>query len=123
MERSDQLLSIRPTVSVSDSTGIEAFQNQTLRPILKLQHPLTQEILNLHPRYGKLQSAAMEQESYEVKIELALKSDQSFRQLLIGVIVGQFTVEEYQEYATNYKEYNKRIVSMQVKRYVDTKFG
>ena len=54
--RDEALLAIRPTIpqaKISDNTSEEErFQNQTLRPILKLQHPIFIEIFKqFKPQY------------------------------------------------------------------------
>lgn len=122
MSRSELLGQIRPSLDVEQSTGLEAFQNQTLRPILKFQHPMTQQMLHNHHRFGKVMKIEMTREQFHHKVKTLLTSDKVFRQTIIGVIVGQMTLEEYAIYESDTKELNKRMISMQVKRYVDTQY-
>ena len=122
MTRSELFKSIRPQVDVAESSGKEAFQNITLRPILKLQHPLTQELLYTNKRYQVLKNIEMKEHTFTAKIKSILQTDKSIRLTVIGIVVGMMTIEEYTTYLTDTREYNKRIISMQVKRYVDTKF-
>jgi len=122
MSRSEQILKLRPEISVQKSDGVEAFQNATLRPILKLQHPLTQAILHQHSRYSKMLNAEMPKDIYHKKVLTILRSDLALRQMVIGTIIGLMTVEEYSSYDANTKEYNRRIITMQAKRYADTQY-
>ena len=66
MDRSQKLLSIRPLISsakiVPNMTEEERFQNQTLRPILKLQNDL---LLAAFKNYIK----KMKNTFYELKLE------------------------------------------------------
>jgi len=42
--------------------------------------------------------------------------------MVIGTVVGLMTVEEYTIYNSSTKEYNRRIITMQAKRYADTMY-
>jgi hypothetical protein len=56
-------------------------------------------------------------EKKNIYIEKATTSDIAFRNQLIGVIVGLFSVEEYLEYAKNSSNLNKRIITMLIERW------
>jgi hypothetical protein len=45
-------------------------------------------------------------------IESAIHKDMKFRNILKGLILGQFTLEEYQIYTLDSSAINKRILSM-----------
>lgn len=49
-------------------------------------------------------------------IENSLIKDQKFRNSLKGMIIGQFTVEEYQQYSLNSSSLNKRMMNMVIER-------
>ena len=52
-------------------------------------------------------------------IENSLIKDQKFRNSLKGMIIGQFTVEEYQQYSLNSSSLNKRMMNMLIERLKD----
>tara|TARA_R110001592_G_scaffold10151_8_gene52951 strand:+ start:2551 stop:2955 length:405 start_codon:yes stop_codon:yes gene_type:complete len=123
MDRSQKLLSIRPLISsakiVQNMTEEERFQNQTLRPILKLQNDL---LLASFKNYIK----KMKNTFYELKLEKrmdyitkSIQKDIKFRNTLKGMITGQFTIEEYELYIQNSSALNKRMMNMAIKRLQD----
>ena len=52
-------------------------------------------------------------------IENSLIKDQKFRNSLKGVIIGQFTLDEYQQYSLNSSSLNKRMMNMVIERLKD----
>jgi len=48
-----------------------------------------------------------------------LIKDQKFRNSVKGMIIGQFTVEEYQQYCCNSSALNKRMMNMVIERLKD----
>jgi hypothetical protein len=114
--RDAQLLALRPELSqlrVHDQMSEqELFQNQTLRPILKLQNDL---IVALFRHYIEKHKGVFYEISPERKmdyIESAIHKDMKFRNILKGLVLGQFTLEEYQIYSADSSALNKRILSM-----------
>ncbi|GIZ08224.1 glyoxalase [Flavobacterium sp. UMI-01] len=100
------------TVSSSD----EIFQNQVLRPILKLQNDLF--VASFHNYISKYKSDFYTQ-SVEKKlftIENAIQKDIKFRNALKGMVIALFTVEEYETYIKNSSSLNKRMMNMLIER-------
>lgn len=94
----------------------EFFQNQTLRPILKLQNEL---YLELFKYYSIKNKALFSQFSVEKKlyyIENTILNDNKFRNLLIGTTIGLMQIEEYKLYTKNASAWNKRIITMLIER-------
>ena len=119
-DRPKDLLSIRPeikkTITFDSMNSDERFQNETLRPILKLQNPL---LISVFTNYIKKRKGVFYDLSLEKKItyiENSLIKDQKFRSFLKGLIIGHFTVAEYQKYSLNSSSLNKRIINMLIKR-------
>ena len=122
-ERSDNLRKIRPQISSAKITDNmsddERFQNETLRPIIKLQNHL---FLFFFQNYiGKRKNTF-----YELTLQKrldyiahAIQKDLKFRNSLKGMVIGQFTVEEYELYASNSSALNKRMMNMVIKRIQD----
>ena len=76
-----------------------AFKNETIRPILKLQNPphSWRYFTIILKRKGVFYDLGVEKLAY---IENSLIKDQKFRNSLKGVIIGQFTLDEYQTVAS-----------------------
>ena len=100
-----------------DSSAEERFQNQTLRPILKLQNEL---LLEVFINYAKVQKGVFFELSLSKKqlyIENALQKDLKFSNSLKGMIIGLFTIAEYKEYSLNNSNINKRIGNLLMERF------
>jgi len=115
-QRDDHLVKMRPDlgqVRTNDQmSSQEFFQNNTLRPILKLQNDL---IVALFRHYVEKHKGVFYELSPERKmdyIESAIHKDMKFRNILKGLVLGQFTLEEYRVYSADSSAINKRILSM-----------
>ena len=123
MDNREAIKTIRPRIpSITEqhaSSAVEQFQNQTLRPILKLQNDLLVAVFKDYvvlrkgkfyelPRAGKAQFIADN-----------LKKDQKFKHLLLGTILGQFTLREFEFYQTHKAALNRRITSLLIQRLQD----
>jgi len=122
--RSDDLLNIRPTIpqaKVNEHTSPEErFQNLTLRPILKLQHPLLIEIFKRYIVQTKTKFSELSDRQRVIFIEQTFNKDTKFKNELKGIVLGQMTIEEYQTYAQNTNAFNKRITHMLAQRIKDS---
>ena len=122
-DRPNDLLRIRPqikkTQQFATTSADERFQNETIRPILKLQNPLLLAIFHnyIEKRKGVFYDLGVEKKL--AYIENSLIKDQKFRNSLKGVIIGQFTVDEYQQYSLNSSSLNKRMMNMVIERLKD----
>ena len=100
----------------SQSSAEEKFQNQTLRPILKLQNDL---FIQVFINYAVKQKNVFFDYSPEKKIayiEHALQRDMKFRNALKGIIIGLFTIDEFNQYIQNSSNLNKRMINMLIER-------
>ena len=121
--RSEKLLQQRPdipTSKINDQMGSEEyFQNAVLRPILKLQNDL---FISVFKNYSKKHKNVFYELSIEKKqryIEHAIQKDIKFRNSLKGMIIGMFTVEEYETYTMNSSDLNKRMMNLLIVRLKD----
>ncbi|WP_027066963.1 hypothetical protein [Maribacter sp. Hel_I_7] len=123
MDRTQKLQSIRPLIAsakiMPEMSDDERFQNQTLRPIIKLQNDL---LLASFKNYIN----KMKNTFYELKLEKrmeyitkAIQKDVKLRNSLKGMIIGQLTVDEYEIYIQNSSALNKRMMNMVIKRLED----
>ena len=119
-DRPNDLLRIRPqikkTQQFSHISPEEKFQNETLRPILKLQNPLLLAVFSHYIQKHKGVFYDLSLEKRLAYIENAVFKDQKFRNALKGMIIGQFTVSEFEQYAERFSALNKRMMSMAMER-------
>lgn len=110
----------RPLLELKKADSIEEnFQNETLRPILKLQNDL---IITLAQEFLKNKNVSWEKIKEKNPLQwlsLNIKRDLPFKNLLIGMVIGQFNGEELKEYLSFQKEMNKRIINMMTERMVN----
>lgn len=99
-----------------ETSSEEYFQNQTLRPILKLQNDFFIEIFKNYIIKSKANFESFTIEKKFQFIEISIQKDTKFRSLLIGIVIGLFTTDEYGMYSNNSSNINKRIITMLIER-------
>lgn len=110
-------LKIDPIGSISNQTSTEeTFQNKTLRPILKFQNDLLIESFKNYISTHKNIYYSYSVEKKLAFIENVFQRDIQYRNIAKGMVIGLFTIEEFQEYNTNVSNYNKRMVTMIAER-------
>ncbi len=96
----------------TDMSSEEYFQNSVLRPLIKFQNDLLiAAFLNFSNKYKNV-FFELSTEKKITYIENALLKDSTFRNSLKDMIVGLFTVEEYNVYTLNASALNKRMVGI-----------
>ncbi len=122
-ERSHSLLKIRPQIHSATVTDFmsddERFQNQTLRPIIKLQNQLLLDVFQNYITKRKNHFYQLTLEKRMDYVTHAIQKDLKFRNSLKGIVIGQFTVEEYEMYIQNSSSLNKRMMNITIKRLQD----
>ncbi|WP_309641551.1 glyoxalase [Flavobacterium sp.] len=98
------------------SSSDEKFQNQTLRPILKLQNDLFVEVFKNHISKHKNEFYLYAVEKKLQFIENTIQKDIKFRNALKGIVIGLFTIDEYATYIQNSSSLNKRMMNMLIER-------
>lgn len=119
--RETLLNKMRPSIDVKflkikNSSFEESFQNVILRPIIKVQTSLLVQAFKKYADTHKGVFYQLRPEKKTTYIENAIKKDQKFRNLLKGIIIGMFTVEEYNLYKSSSSSLNKRMMSLVYKR-------
>ena len=103
--------------SVTDeSTTEESFQNKVLRPILKLQNDLFVASFENYITKNKKDFYGLSTEKKLLLVENSIQKDIKFRNALKGIVIGLFTLEEYQTYIQNSSNLNKRMMNMLIER-------
>lgn len=115
-DRPNDIKRIRPVIPsarVHDAMSEdEQFQNGTLRPIVKLQNPLLIEVFRNYISKHKNVFYDLSLEKRLAYIENAIHKDMKFRNSVKGMIIGQFTVDEYLTYIKNSSALNKRMMNI-----------
>ncbi|MDG1320530.1 MAG: glyoxalase [Polaribacter sp.] len=120
----DKRKELRPVLAKIEATEKcsteEKFQNTTLRQVIKLQHPLLIALFQDYAITRKTILNTLTEQRAKRFIESALSKDIAFKNKMIGLVVGQFTLEEFVLYSTASSEFNKRIFAMIKKRLKDS---
>jgi len=98
------------------SSSEEAFQNQTLRPILKLQNELLIQVFINYAVKQKNAFFSLTPDKKMAYIENVIQKDIKFRNSLKGIIIAFFTLDEYAEYIKNSSNINKRMMNLLIER-------
>ncbi|MDT0295024.1 glyoxalase [Mesonia ostreae] len=124
MQRNKDLLEIRPVIEGiqlrENMSFDEKFQNKTLRPVIKLQHDLLIAVFKNYIQKHKIVFSQLSLDKRITYIENAIQKDTKFRNSVKGMIIGQFTTEEYEIYIQNSSALNKRMMNMVKKRLMDS---
>ena len=122
--RDEYLLQIRPEIPSAKVTEKmsteEQFQNGTLRPVIKLQHHLLIEAFKNYIKKHKNVFFELSLDRRLVYIDNVIHKDMKFRNSLKGMIIGQFTVNEYLTYIKNSSALNKRMMNLVKDRIQDS---
>ena len=115
-DRAQDLRGIRPeflSTSINDNmSNDERFQNLVLRPIIELQHDLFISVFRNYISKHKNVFYGLSLEKRLDYIENTIQKDMKFRNSLKGMIIGLFTVEEYEIYIQNSSALNKRMMNI-----------
>jgi hypothetical protein len=122
-ERTQILKNIRPQIVAAKITenmsNEERFQNETLRPVIKLQNDLFLFIFQNYISKRKNIFYELSSQKRQDYIAHSIQKDIKFRNTLKGIIIGQFTIEEYNAYVKKSSTLNKRMMNMVIKRIQD----
>ena len=114
--RDSLLLRMRPEISTAkinaNMSADEFFQNKTLRPVAKLQNELLLAVFRNYVAKHKNVFYDLTIEKRLDYIENAIHKDMKFRNSLKGIIIGQFTLEEFEIYIKNSSALNKRMMDI-----------
>ncbi|SEQ44327.1 hypothetical protein SAMN05421824_1658 [Hyunsoonleella jejuensis] len=114
--RAFNLKQIRPeilsaTIKENMSTD-ERFQNLVLRPIIKFQNDLLIAVFKNYITKHKSVFYDLSLEKRMLYIENAIQKDMKLRNSMKGMIIGLFTVEDYEIYIQNSSALNKRMMTI-----------
>ena len=101
------------------ATTEEDFQNKVLRPIIKMQSDLLIAHLHNQLKVSKIQLDQLPDLKKEAALIGLFTKNQSFKREVIGMVIGQFTMEEHEIYLGFTKEINRRISQIVLNRCLD----
>lgn len=115
-QRDKDLVRLRPEIPSAKVTENmsrdEHFQNKTLRPVVKLQNDLLIEVFKNYIKKHKNAFYSFSIDKKLMFVENAIQKDIKFRNSLKGIIIGQFSMEEYLIYVENSSALNKRMMNL-----------
>jgi hypothetical protein len=94
----------------------ELFQNNTLRPILKLQNELIISMFKSYIAQHKNSFYDLGPSKKSDFIDAALQRDIALKNVLKGMVIGMFTQQEYSDYVANASVLNKRMMGLITER-------
>ena len=103
----------------SNTSDLERFQNEVIRPIIKMQNNLLTVFFKNYIKNRKIEFDRLKSEDQENKIKTILTKDINFKNILIGSIVGHFDENEIEIYLKSTSELNKRIIQIVKQRLID----
>lgn len=113
---------LRPEVNSEPSINeLETFQNEVLRPILKLQNDNIQLLFSIYLKNKKQNFEIKETTERRQFIWNSLKKDLSLKNQLLGTVIGLLEHGELFFYLENEQELSKRINGMLIKR-IESKY-
>ncbi len=119
---SDLKKQLRPEISsivLTENFSLEEkFQNEVLRPIIKLQHDIILCCFEHYLQQNKGSIEALTPVQTEEYIANIFKTSARLKTELRGLIIGQFTLEEYKNYIGIPSQLNRRMNNMILQRIV-----
>lgn len=114
--RSKQRPHIDTIVEMKDMTPEETFQNTTLRPLLKMQNALLTRFVSHYFSQREIVFDQLSEQKQNDLLTSLIQREQAVKNCLLGMIIGQFTLEEYDVYSQSSAKLNKRIYQMLLER-------
>jgi hypothetical protein len=123
MNRSISVTALRSSLSnvvnKAETTEIELFQNDVLRPILKFQNELIKSVFVGSLKKHEIDFSKINHQGRLDYITRVIQKDLGLRNVLIGVVLGMMTVDEIFQYYLHENEYRRRISKMIMERLAD----
>jgi hypothetical protein len=113
----------RPILSELVNAGtsdIEKFQNEAIRPIIKMQHNLLIIVFQNYLKQRKIDFTNLKKEKQKERINIILTKDTNFKNILSGIAIGHFSENELMFYTKNTSELKRRIIQIVNQRSQDS---
>ena len=118
MDTNERFTPNRPLVATEPTavSPAEQFQNQTIRPILKLLDNNIQMLWQHHWPKRKTPFDRLTNQEKMAYIERAVREDTRLRLTLVGMVLGHFTPDEWAIFTADESEITRRITSLLTQR-------
>ena len=101
----------------ASTTDTEKFQNEVIRSIIKMQNDLLFCFFKAYLKKRKISFTVLSDEQKMNQIKSILEKDQNFKNKTLGIVIGDFSVEEFLFYEKASSEFNKRIIQIVIQRF------
>ena len=105
----------RPILSnlIKEGTlDIEKFQNEVIRPIIKMQHSLLIALFQDYIKQRKIDFINLKKEKQVERINTILTKDTNFKSIILGCVIGHFSLNELNFFFQNSSEFKKRVIQI-----------
>ena len=111
---------ILPDLVNSGTSELEKFQNEVMRPIIKMQHNLLIESFKNYLQKRKIDFQTLSEQKKRSRVSSIFKTDNNYKNITLGLIIGHFSLEEFTFCIANSTEINKRILQIISQRIKDS---
>jgi hypothetical protein len=99
---------------------LERFQNEIIRPIIKMQHQLLIASFQYYLQKRKIDFSILTDQKKRSRVTAIYKTDTTYKNMTLGFIIGHFSLNEFTFYNANLSEVNKRILQIITQRIKDS---
>lgn len=99
-----------------NTTETEKFQNEVLRPIIKMQNDLLIALLKAYLKKRKVDFNVLSEPNKKSIIKSIFQKNMNLKNLLLGIVLGNFSLDEFLFYEKKASEFNKRIIQIIIQR-------
>lgn len=119
----EELKEMRPLLSsalTGNSKPVEVFQNEVLRPVIKMQHEIILAYIRSNDQFNIVLSKKGARTEFQSAVHGFITKQQDIKNQLIGMVLGVLTEQELAFYRDHQNDINKRISQMISQRISDT---
>ncbi|OAD44794.1 glyoxalase [Polaribacter atrinae] len=102
------------------TSEMEKFQNEVIRPVIKMQHNLLITSFKNYLLKRKVDFAVLPDKKKRSKVTAIYKTDNNYKNFTLGVIIGHFSTDEFTFYSDNASEINRRVLQITSQRIKDS---
>ncbi|WP_282073685.1 glyoxalase [Polaribacter atrinae] len=102
------------------TSEMEKFQNEVIRPVIKMQHNLLITSFKNYLLKRKVDFTVLPDKKKRSKVTAIYKTDNNYKNFTLGVIIGHFSTDEFTFYSDNASEINRRVLQITSQRIKDS---
>ncbi len=104
----------------SGTSDMEKFQNEVIRPVIKMQHFLLITSFKNYLKKRKVDFSTLPDKKKRSKVSSVFKTDNNYKNMTLGFIIGHFSEDEFLFYSDASSEINRRILQIVTQRIKDS---